>query len=104
MDRICLDPGIGFGKTHQHNLQLLSNCRQFTRLGCPLLIGHSRKSFIAHVLADKTADRTSGTLGAALAIATQGVDIIRVHDVRPLCEALKLFKACGGLGTVVEAE
>ncbi len=67
--RICLDPGIGFGKTHQHNLTLLAHCYRFRELGCPVLVGHSRKGFIAHVLADKQADRLPGTIGAALSLS-----------------------------------
>jgi dihydropteroate synthase len=96
-DRICLDPGIGFGKTHQHNLTLMAGCRRFHELGCPLLVGHSRKGFIGKVLQDKQADRTAGTIGAALALALQRVQVIRVHDVRPVRDALRLFQACGGI-------
>jgi len=95
--RIALDPGIGFGKTHEHNLALLRNCDRYHELGCPLLVGHSRKGFIAHVLADKETDRTHGTVGVALALATRGVQIIRVHDVLPVAQALALFEAAGGL-------
>ncbi len=62
-ERICLDPGIGFGKTHEHNLELLRSVRLFHKLGCPLLVGHSRKGFIAKILNDKSADRIYGTLG-----------------------------------------
>jgi dihydropteroate synthase len=96
--RICLDPGIGFGKTHQHNLELLRCCERFLDLGCPLLFGHSRKGFIAHVLDDKRADRTPGTIGVALALASRGVHILRVHDVRPVRQAWRLFVAAGGGG------
>jgi dihydropteroate synthase len=96
-DRICLDPGVGFGKTHQHNLTLLANCHRFHELGCPLLVGHSRKGFIAHVLGDKQADRTAGTIGVALALARQGVQILRVHDVRQVKQALVLFHAVSGI-------
>ncbi|MFV2065681.1 MAG: dihydropteroate synthase [Pirellulales bacterium] len=95
-DRICLDPGIGFGKRHQHNVTLLRNCARFHSLGRPLLIGHSRKSTIGWVLGDQQADRTAGTVGVALALARQGVQIIRLHDVRPVHEALQLFQAVGG--------
>ena len=59
-ERICLDPGIGFGKTHEHNLDLMRGCGRFHDLGCPLLVGHSRKGFIGKVLGDKGADRTAG--------------------------------------------
>jgi len=96
-ERICLDPGIGFGKTHQHNLTLMANCDRFHQLGCPLLVGHSRKGFLGKLLGDKQADRTSATVGGALALAAQGVQIIRVHDVRPVREALLAFEACGGI-------
>jgi dihydropteroate synthase len=92
-ERICLDPGIGFGKTHEHNLELLRHCAQFHELGCPLLVGHSRKGFIAHVLGDKSIDRTAGTIGVACALARQGVQIIRVHDVAPVQQALLLYEA-----------
>ena len=97
--RICLDPGIGFGKTHEDNLQLLSHCGRFVDLGSPLLIGHSRKGFIAHVLEDKLTDRTAGTIGTALALALQRVHILRVHDVGPVRQALQLFVAAGALGS-----
>ncbi len=96
-DRICLDPGIGFGKTHRHNLDLLSHCDRFRELGCPLLVGHSRKGFIAHVIQDKQTDRTPGTIGVALSLALQGVHILRVHDISAVRQALRLFAATGGL-------
>lgn len=96
-ERICLDPGIGFGKTHQHNLTLMAGCERFHKLGCPLLVGHSRKGFLSKLLGDKTADRTAATVGGALALAAQGVQIIRVHDVRPVREALLAFTASGGV-------
>ena len=92
-DRIALDPGIGFGKTHQHNLTLLAHCRRLHALDCPLLVGHSRKSFIGKVLGDKEADRTAGTIGVALALARQGVQILRVHDVAAVRQALLCSEA-----------
>ena len=97
LPRICLDPGIGFGKTHEHNLQLIRQCRQFHQLGCPLLVGHSRKGFIGRVLGDKELDRTAGTVGIALWLAQQGIQVIRVHDVAAVQQALLLFSASGGL-------
>ena len=99
-ERICLDPGIGFGKTHQHNLTLVAHCGQFHELSCPLLVGHSRKGFIGKVLGDKDTDRTAGTIGVSLALARQGVQILRVHDVRAVREALLLFGASGGIDGV----
>jgi dihydropteroate synthase len=103
--RICLDPGIGFGKTHQHNLTLLANCHRFHGLGCPVLVGASRKGFVAKVLGNKETDRLYGTIGVALRLAAQGVQILRVHDIRPLREALAVFEACGGIdGNLAEIE
>ncbi len=92
-DRICLDPGVGFGKTHEHNLTLAANAWRFHALGCPILVGHSRKGFIGKVIGDKLADRTAGTIGVACSLAAQGVQIIRVHDVAVVRQALALFLA-----------
>jgi dihydropteroate synthase len=95
-DRICLDPGIGFGKTHEHNITLMQHCYKFHELGCPLLVGHSRKGFLGKLIGDKKADRTNATVGAALGLAVQGVQIVRVHDVRSVREALAAFAATSG--------
>jgi dihydropteroate synthase len=95
--RIALDPGIGFGKSHQHNLTLLGRCARFHELGCPLLVGPSRKGFIGKVLGDKLADRTAGTVGVSLSLASQGVQILRVHDVAAVRQALLLYEATGGI-------
>ncbi len=73
------------------------NCRGFATLGCPLMIGVSRKAFIGHVIGDAAADRTAGTIGAALAAARQGVEVLRVHDVAAVRQALLVFEATGGL-------
>ncbi len=99
-EKIALDPGIGFGKTHQHNLALLQNAWRLLRLGCVVLVGHSRKGFIGHVLGDSDRDRTQGTVGVSLALAAQGVQVLRVHDVQAVNEALLLFDAAGGLDRV----
>ncbi len=96
-ERIALDPGIGFGKTHRHNLELMAHCWQLHRLGCPVLVGHSRKGFLAKVSDDRSAERTASTIGGALALAAQGVQIIRVHDVAAVRQALQVFVACGGV-------
>ncbi len=95
--RIAVDPGIGFGKTAQHNLTLLANAWQFHSLGCPVLVGPSRKSFIGHVIGDPQADRTPGTIGVCLALALQEVQVLRVHDVGAVRQALRVFEATGGL-------
>jgi len=95
--RICLDPGIGFGKTVEHNLALLKSAWRFHELGCPILVGHSRKSFIRHALGDKSVDRTASTIGISCALAAQGVQILRVHDVGQAREALTAFEAASRL-------
>ena len=96
-DRVCLDPGIGFAKTHQQSLALLANMEIYHRLAAPLLVGHSRKGFLAKILGDKDLDRTQATVGVSLSLATQGVQVIRVHDVRAVQEGLVSFAAAGGL-------
>lgn len=96
-DRIALDPGIGFGKTTKHNLDLLRSIDRFHQLGCPILVGHSRKRFIGELLGDAEIDRTAGTVGGALALARRDVQILRVHDVAAVRQALQLFEAAGGL-------
>ncbi len=95
-ERICLDPGIGFGKTHEHNLTLLANCWRLHELGCPVLVGHSRKGFVGKVLGDKQANPLAGTIGVACALAAQGVQILRVHDAAAVRQALLLFESAGG--------
>jgi dihydropteroate synthase len=95
---ICLDPGIGFGKTHEHNITLMGHCYELHALGCPVLVGHSRKGFLGKLIGDKEADRTSATVGAAIGLAVQGVQIVRVHDVRAVREALVAFEESGGFG------
>lgn len=92
-DRIVIDPGIGFGKTVDHNLAILNNLASFAGLGYPLLIGASRKSFIAGVLGDEHADRLEGSLVAALLAARNGAAILRVHDVGATRRALAVQDA-----------
>jgi dihydropteroate synthase len=96
-DHLALDPGIGFGKTAAHNLAIVRHLSRYRALGCPLLIGLSRKAFIGHLIGDSAADRTAGTIGAALAAARQGVEVLRVHDVAAVRQALIAFEATGGL-------
>lgn len=96
-ERITLDPGVGFGKTFEHNLELLRRIEELHELGCPLLVGHSRKRFLGQVLGDPEADRTAATVGVAMRLAAAGVRTIRVHDVRPVADALRAFAAAGGI-------
>lgn len=93
-ERICLDPGIGFGKTAEHNLELLravETMRQ--RLQRPLLVGHSRKRFLSKLLSRSVDERLSGTIGVSIALAQRGVDMLRVHDVRAVRDALIAWSA-----------
>ena len=96
-NRIALDPGIGFGKTLEHNLKLLTDINKLVASGSPVLVGHSRKSYIGHLLNDPNRDRTPGTIGTALAMAAKGVQVLRVHDVCAVRDALTLFEQSGGL-------
>ena len=89
--RLCVDPGIGFGKTASHNLALLQRLALFHGLGCALLVGASRKSYIARVTRDAPADRRlGGSLAAALAARDRGCQILRVHDVAETRQAVDL--------------
>jgi dihydropteroate synthase len=90
---IVLDPGIGFGKTVEHNLEILRRIDEFRELGFPLLVGHSRKSFIGKVLDLPVEGRLSGTLAVTAHLVLKGVEVIRVHDVRENREAVDLMCA-----------
>ncbi len=97
-ERICLDPGIGFGKTHAHNLELVRHAGRFIDLGCPILVGHSRKGFIGKSLEESRgrpateADRDAATAGIACRLAAAGIQIVRVHAVGLVRAALEGFQ------------
>lgn len=91
---IVCDPGIGFGKTLEHNLAILGNIRRFHDLGVPVMLGTSRKSFIAKISNDEPAqDRLGGSLASMLWGYSQGVRIFRVHDVAASVQAIKTYDA-----------
>ncbi|MFJ9534072.1 dihydropteroate synthase [Herbaspirillum sp. NPDC101396] len=93
-DRICIDPGFGFGKSVEHNYDLLRNTRRMIEtLDLPLLAGMSRKSMIGAITGKPLDQRLAGSLGAALAAAAQGAMIIRVHDVAETVDALNVWQA-----------
>ena len=92
-ERVALDPGIGFGKTAQHNLEILGNIARFRSLGRPVLIGHSRKRFLKKILDTPLDEFTAGTIGVSVALAEQGVDLLRVHDVAATRDALVAWNA-----------
>jgi dihydropteroate synthase len=96
-DRIVLDPGFGFGKNLEHNLTLLRRLPELAALGYPLLVGLSRKSMIGTLLGGKPADeRVQGSVAAAVIAVQNGASIVRVHDVAPTVEALKIAMALKG--------
>ncbi|MDQ2093505.1 dihydropteroate synthase [Rhodalgimonas zhirmunskyi] len=91
---IIVDPGIGFGKTQAHNLTLLQNISIFHGLGCPILLGASRKGFIGRIgEAPDPQERAPGSIAVALAATAQGVQIVRVHDVSETRQAIALWQA-----------
>jgi dihydropteroate synthase len=93
-ENICVDPGIGFGKSFKQNLDLMAGLSLFHGLGVPVLVGLSRKGFIGAVTGEKTAaDRINGSVGGALQAAQQGAHILRVHDVKATVHSLKMFTA-----------
>lgn len=92
-ERVVIDPGIGFGKTAEHNLALLSDIAALRSLGRPVLIGHSRKRFLKKLLGRPIDERLSGTIGVAIAAASQSADILRVHDIAAVRDALTAWNA-----------
>lgn len=91
--QIILDPGIGFGKSPEQNLELIRSLPVMRSLGCPLLIGASRKSFIGRILQSETHDRLEGSLAAASVAVAYGADIIRAHDVSETVRAVGVAAA-----------
>ena len=90
---MVFDPGIGFGKTLEHNLQLLANLRRFTKLRRPLLLGVSRKSFIGKLLGATVNERLPASLACATLAVADGVQIIRAHDVAETVQAVRMAEA-----------
>jgi dihydropteroate synthase len=97
-ENIILDPGIGFAKTFEHNLEVMRNLHQFKKLGYPLLLGTSRKSFIGQVLDLPPEARMEGTGATVCFGIQQGCDIVRVHDVLPIARMAKMMDAMIGKG------
>ena len=102
LDRICLDPGIGFGKSHEHNLALMAAAGRFLDLGTPILVGHSRKGFIGKLIERDRGrpatleERDGGTAGAACGLAAAGIHVIRVHAVGLVRAAVAGWSATAG--------
>jgi dihydropteroate synthase len=92
-EKIIVDPGIGFGKTLEHNLKILKSLEELRVLGRPILVGPSRKSFIGKILNVEASKRIFGTVSACVLAAVSGAKIIRAHDVKEVKQALKIFDA-----------
>jgi len=92
-ENILLDPGFGFGKSLEHNLQLLASLEQMHILGHPLLVGVSRKSMLGHITGREVNERLPASLAAATIAAMKGASIIRVHDVRETVDAIRVVAA-----------
>ncbi len=96
-DKITLDPGLGFGKNTEHNLDLMRQMDQFAALGYPLLIGCSRKRFVGAVTGADVEGRLAGTLAVNAFAASHGAAVLRVHDVRETSDMLKMLYALGDI-------
>ena len=94
-ERIVVDPGIGFGKTPDHNLELLRRQRELLAEGFPLLVGWSRKSTLGQLTGRPVGDRLAASVAAAVMAVERGAAIVRVHDVRETVDALSVWKAIG---------
>lgn len=95
-DQILVDPGFGFGKLFQHNMELLRNLDALGEIGLPVVAGTSRKTMIGHVLDVPAEERLYGTLATVAAAALRGAAIVRVHDVRPAVQVVKMLAAIEG--------
>jgi len=95
-ESLCIDPGIGFGKTLDHNLRLMKEVAGFLDLGRPLLVGPSRKRFIGTLLDVEVDERMEGTAGAVAWLGSHGVHVVRVHDVKEMVRVVRVVDAIGG--------
>ena len=93
LERLVIDPGFGFGKTLEHNLELLRQLDCFTDMGVPVLAGLSRKSMLGKITGNEVGDRVHASVAAALLAAAKGARILRVHDVKATRDALAVFNA-----------
>jgi len=92
LEQLVFDPGVGFGKTAEHNLEILSHVSAFRAFDRPVLIGHSRKRFLKRIVGRAVDERLFATVGVSIALVAQGVDILRVHDVAATRDALLAYE------------
>ena len=95
-ERVCLDPGIGFGKTVAHNLELIDRIGELRRLGRPIVLGTSRKALIGKITGREPGQRLGGSLATAVIGLARGADVLRVHDVRETVEGMRVAEAILG--------
>lgn len=101
-DNIFIDPGFGFGKTLEHNYELLSDLQSLSEIGCRIMVGLSRKSMIGKLLNTDIDERLAGSIAAATVAVINGADMVRAHDVKETVQALQVVSACRFLPGVSE--
>jgi dihydropteroate synthase len=94
--RVCVDPGLGFGKTERHSLLLMKEIDSLLDVGRPVLVGPSRKSFLGHVLGTGVSERVEGTAGAVAYMVARGAHVVRVHDVKEIARVVRVVDAIIG--------
>jgi dihydropteroate synthase len=97
-EQIAIDPGIGFGKRSAHNLEILRSLRRFENVGCVILIGTSRKGLLGKITGRSLAERAAASVASALAACVDGARVVRVHDVAPMVDTIKVWTALRGWG------
>ncbi len=102
LDRICIDPGFGFGKTAKHNLMLLNQLESFQHFGLPILVGMSRKSTLGKLIGSDLEDRTVASIAAMLFGIQRGAKVLRVHDVKESVQAIKVWTALSNESIAIE--
>ena len=97
-ERIAIDPGIGFAKTDKHSFEILRSLRRFESLGCAILIGTSRKGLLGKITGRSVVERAAGSVASSLAACLNGARVVRVHDVAPMVDTIKVWTVLQGWG------
>ncbi|HWO49317.1 MAG TPA: dihydropteroate synthase, partial [Solirubrobacterales bacterium] len=97
-ERVWVDPGIGFGKTVEHNLELIARIDRIADLGRPVVVGASRKNFLGAITGREVGERLGGSIAAALGALAGGASVLRVHDVAATVDAVRVADAIAGRG------